>query len=377
MTMHLDSLTLHDFKNIPQARLDLSPRINGFIGMNGMGKSNLLDAVYTLSFTKSFTGVNDALLVRRGAEFAMLKAMYTRRGNPEEVTLGITPGRRKSLRRKGKEYKRMSEHIGLFPLVMVSPRDIDLIRDSGEERRRWTDMVISQGDPRYLEALSRYARALEQRNRLLRDGAVDHTLYEVIEASMSMAADFITRARAAFIDELTPIFARIYAAITEGTESPALAYESQMHSRNATLEALFDGARRHDEAVRHTSVGPHRDDIAMTLDGMPVRRTASEGQCKTFTIALRIAQFEFLRKATSLMPMLLLDDIFDKLDAHRVEAIMKLVSGPGFGQIFITDTNRTHLDEIMAHSAGDYRLWNVAQGEFSPVNRDCNETERS
>ncbi len=373
--MHLDQLTLLDFKNIAEANLNLSPRINGFIGLNGMGKSNLLDAVHTLSFTKSFTGVKDQMLVRQGAGFAMLKALYTRRGTVEEVTLGIAPGRRKSLRRKGKEYKRLSEHIGLFPLVMVSPRDIDLIRDSGEERRRWMDMVISQGDPRYLDALMRYGRALEQRNRLLRDGSVDHTLYEVTESAMEAAAGFITVARARFIDSLIPIFGRVYMAISGGSELPSLAYESQMASQGRALVELLDAARRHDEMVRHTSAGPHRDDIAMTLAGMPVRRTASEGQCKTFTIALRLAQFEFLREATGMMPMLLLDDIFDKLDAGRVEAIMRLVSGPEFGQIFITDTNRTHLDEIMSHSAGSYRLWNVSNGIFTPASSGSHEEE--
>lgn len=364
--MQLTSLSIDNFKNIRRARLEFSPKINGLLGNNGMGKSNLLDAIHTLSFCKSFTGVTDAMLITRDEDFAMLKGNYLRRDTDEDLTMGLARGRRKTLKRKGKEYQRLSEHIGTFPLVMVSPADIDLIREGAEERRKLIDMVISQSDPRYLDALIRYGRALEQRNRMLREGTVDHTLYDAVEMAMEMSASYIVESRREWVSKLTPIFERHYRRISGGNEMPQLNYSTRM-ADGVTLAELLDRERHHDEIVRHTSVGPHRDDLELTLDGMEMRRTGSQGQCKTFTIALRLAQYEFLGKATGMRPLLLLDDIFDKLDADRVERIMEIVEDPAFGQIFITDTNRTHLDEIVNRTAVDFRLWEVTSGNFSPI----------
>lgn len=366
--MHLKHLTLTNFKNIAGASLDFSEKINCFLGNNGMGKSNLLDAVFYLSFCKSFSGMTDAMLMRRGEDFAMAKAIYERKGTPEELTLGMARGKRKTIKRGGKEYARLSQHIGTFPLVMAAPQDIDLIRGAGEERRRWMDMVISQGDARYLDSLIRYNAALEQRNRLLRAGIVDHTLYEAIEMSMDAAARYIHDARSRWVDELTGLFHRYYSAIAGTDEQVGLTYRGALHSSpDGSLTALLDSARRHDEIVRYTSVGPHRDDIELTLDAMPLRRSGSQGQCKTFTIALRLAQYDFLHRCTGMSPMLLLDDIFDKLDRDRVERIMTLVTSDEFGQIFVTDTNRKHLDDIISRTTGDYKLWSVSDGTFTPI----------
>lgn len=372
--MLLNKLSLYNFKNISEATLEFSPKVNCLLGNNGMGKSNLLDAIYTLSHCRSFCGVTDAMLIKTGADFATLRGSYTRRDTPEELTMAIRPGRRKSLKRGGKEYSRLTEHVGSFPIVMIAPHDIDLIRGTAEERRRWMDMVISQSSSRYLDALLRYGTALEQRNRMLRDGIVDHTLYDAVETVMDMAAQFIADSRRRFTAELTPMFASRYNTIAghapgEG-EIAGLDYQSwQGDNPEISLRDLLDSARRHDEIVRHTSVGPHRDDIDMTLNSMSARRTASQGQCKTFTVALRLAQYEFLHKATGMKPLLLLDDVFDKLDASRVEHIMKLAtSRSSFGQIFITDTNRTHLDDIMNITGGDYRMWEVSNGTFTPHN---------
>ena len=368
--MQLQHLSLTNFKNIAEASLNFSPKINCFLGNNGMGKSNLLDAIHYLSFCKSFSGMTDAMLMRRGENFLTAKASYLRRNTAEELTLGMATGKRKSLRRAGKEYTRLSDHIGTFPLVMAAPQDIDIIRGSGEERRRLMDMVISQSDRRYLDALIRYNSALEQRNKLLKDGSVDHTLYEAVELTMEIAANYICKARASWVDTLVILINRYYHTIAGGGEQVEITYRSSIAEGGATLlgEAL-DSARRHDEIVRHTSVGPHRDDIEILLDGMPLRRTGSQGQCKTFTIALRLAQYDFLHKATSMRPLLLLDDIFDKLDRDRVSRIMNLVTSDEFGQIFITDTNRDHLDEIMSTTGGDYRMWSVCNGVFSPTER--------
>ena len=364
--MLLQQLTLTNFKNIPAARLELSEKVNCFLGNNGMGKSNLLDAIYFLSFCKSFTGVNDRMVVTRGEDFTILKGNYLRRDTPEELVMGLAPGRRKSLKRGGKEYGRLSAHIGNFPLVMAAPQDVDLIRESGEERRRWMDLVISQSDPVYLDQLMRYAKGLEQRNRMLRDGIVDHTLYEALEVQMEAAAEYIHSVREGWVTRLSELFGQYYQAIAGTGEEVQLSYESHLNTPGVTLTGLLDQARRHDEIVKHTSVGPHRDDIVMTLDTMPMRRTGSQGQCKTFTTALRLAQYDFLRQATDIKPLLLLDDIFDKLDATRVERIMELVTtNDRFGQIFITDTNRKHLDEIMERTGSHFSLWAVANGEFT------------
>lgn len=364
--MILRSLQLTNFKNIAEASLVFSPKINCFVGDNGVGKSNLLDAVHFLSFCKSFAGLPDPMLIRKGESFAMLRGDYLRRGADEEIYAGITSGRRKSFKRSGKEYRRLSEHIGLFPLVMVSPADSELINGHGEVRRRFIDMVISQGDAKYLDALIRYNQSLTQRNAMLRDGLTDASLFMAVEMQMEMAASYIHRIRAQRIAELSGIFGKYYAAISASGESPQLQYRSHL-SEATTLAQILDANRDRDRMLRHTSAGVHRDDIEMTLDGMPAKQTASQGQAKTYTIALRFAQYEFLRDVTSMSPLLLLDDIFDKLDAGRVERIMNIVATDTFGQIFVTDTNRRHLDEIIALTGGSDAVWTVDNGHFTQI----------
>lgn len=373
--MYLNHLSLTNFKNIAEVSLTFTPKINCFLGNNGMGKSNLLDAIHFLSFCRSFSGMTDSQLIRQGEDFAIAKASYVRRGTPEELTLGLARGKRKSLKRAGKEYTRLADHIGTFPLVMVAPRDVELIYGPGEERRRWADMVISQSDRRYLDALMRYNSGLEQRNRLLRAGIVDHTLYDAIECAMEAPARYIHSVRAAWVAELSEIFNRYYAAIAgENCERVSMRYVGALDPESApggSLTALLDSARRHDEIVKYTSVGPHRDDIELLINDMPMRKAASQGQCKTVTVALRLAQYDFLHRSTGLKPLLLLDDIFDKLDALRVERIMAIVTNSGnFGQIFVTDTNRSHLDSIISRTGQDYALWVVEHGCFTPLNEN-------
>ncbi len=367
--MILRRLSLANFKNIAEASLELSPKINCFLGDNGMGKSNLLDALYFLSFCKSFTGATDNMLVRRGDEFATLRAVYYRRGLDEELAVGIKPGQRKVFRRGGKPYKRLAEHIGAFPLVLLSPADMGLVTGEPSERRRFIDQIISQSDGRYLDALMRYNAALEQRNRLLRDEIDDPNLYDALEIQLEAAADYIVGRRRETIGRLAEIFGPYYSAIAANAECASLVYEHNAYEGG--LASHMARMRARDRALRHTASGPHRDDIVFTIDSMPVRRSASQGQTKTFTTALRFAQYELLREALGLKPLLLLDDIFDKLDAGRVRRIMEIVgSSESFGQIFITDTNRRHLDEIVADippSADNYRLWHVEAGAFSMI----------
>lgn len=369
--MILRSIALTNFKNIADARLELSPKINCFLGDNGMGKSNLLDALYYLSFCRSFSGAGDALLIKRGEDFATLHGIYLRRGLDEDLTAGIAPGRRKAFKRGGKPYKRLAEHLGAFPLVLLSPADTVLVQGEPAERRRFIDQIISQSDPRYLDALMRYNGALEQRNRLLRDEIADDTLYEALEVQLEAAAGYITARRRETIAALTDIFDRYYTLIAANGEKAEMAYVCADYSADGGLAAHMARMRGRDRALHHTASGPHRDDIALTIDSMPVRRSASQGQTKTFTTALRFAQYELLSAQLGIKPLLLLDDIFDKLDAGRVHRIVEIVgASDSFGQIFITDTNRRHLDEIVADippSAENYRLWHVDGGTFSLI----------
>ncbi len=364
--MILQSLSLSNFKNIASATLDFSPKVNCLLGNNGMGKSNLLDAIHYLSFTKSFARIPDAMLIRRGEDFAIVNGRYLRHGTEEEINAGLRRGARKSFRRGGKEYKRLSEHIGLFPAVMIAPADQALVTEGPEERRRFIDMIISQADAPYLDALIRYNQALEHRNRMLRDGVADPMLYESVEMMMTSTAATITSRRATHVEMLAGIFHKYYSSIAGDDECVEVSY-MRSGEGHASLADALEHARTRDSLLKFTTVGPHRDDIAFTLAGMPVKQTASQGQTKTFTIALRLAQYEFLRGATSRAPLLLLDDIFDKLDAERVERIMNIVSRDDFGQIFITDTNRKHLDEIMERTGPDYRMWSVDNGVFTPM----------
>lgn len=367
--MILRSLDLTNFKNIRSCCLEFSPEINCLLGDNGMGKSNLLDAIHFLSFCKSFSGMSDQSLITRGEDFAIVRGRYLRRGIEEEITSGLSVGHRKSFKRSGKEYQRLSAHIGLFPLVMVSPADIELVNGTSDVRRRFLDMVISQSDQRYLEALIRYNQALTQRNSMLRDGITDVNLYLAVEMQMDAAACYIHMTRRGRIEELSGIFGRYYEAVSGSREVPSLSYRSHLND-GRPLSDIFDERRERDRMLRHTSAGTHRDDIEMSLDGMPARHTASQGQAKTYTLALRFAQYEFLREATGMSPLLLLDDIFDKLDAGRVERIMNIVASDTFGQIFITDTNRRHLDEIIVMMGGGDRIWQVAEGCFEPIGTD-------
>lgn len=366
--VQLTRLHITNFKNIAEADLSFSPNINALLGDNGMGKSNLLDAIYYLSFCKSFTSLPDAGIVRAGETFTMMQGDYLRRGTEEQVAFGYAAGKRKSFKRGGKEYSRLSQHIGLFPLVLVSPADMELVGGGTECRRKFIDMLISQTDATYLNHLIRYNSALQQRNRLLRDHIADPNLYIAVEMTMEMSAEYITNARREITQRLRDTFIRHYRDIARTQETPGIEYRSALDMLGWRYCELLEESRRRDEIVGHTTTGPHRDDLELTLDGMAVKNTASQGQSKTFTIALRLAQYEFMHEATGMRPLLLLDDIFDKLDSRRVANIVEIVNRDIFGQIFITDTNRDHLDSIMSAMTGaDYSLWNVSSGKFEPI----------
>lgn len=365
--MRLEIITINNFKNIGEASLEFSPSLNCLLGDNGMGKSNLLDAIYFLSYCRSFSGMTDTAVMKRDADFFSLQGVYQRKNVTETLHIGMNKGKRKVLKRKGKEYTKLSEHIGAFPLVLVAPRDSFLIIGSSEERRKFMDMIISQGNPIYLNALMRYHKALDQRNKLLRAGVIDTTLYEAIEMSMCQAAETIHTIRKEWLPEFEEKFRKYYNQIAGGSETVSLRIKSHLAQEGAVMQDLLAEARRHDEIVGYTTVGPHRDDIEIFVNGLEARHTASQGQSKTITISMRFAQFEFLRQSTGLTPILMLDDIFDKLDSSRVARIINIVSSEQFGQIFITDTNREHLDVILRDSTAGRAMWLVEDGKFKSL----------
>lgn len=368
--MILKRLSILNYKNIREATLELSPKINCFIGHNGAGKTNVLDAVYYLSFCRSASNPLDSQVISHDEPFCMIEGAYQPfySGSVADsqqlvVSVGMKRGQKKHFKRDKKEYKRLSEHIGLIPLVMVAPSDTFLIEGSSEERRKLMDMVISQYDRSYIDYLARYNNALQQRNTLLKmeDREPDPMLLDLWEEQMAEAGEQLFQKRTAFVTELTPVFQEYYQQISGDREQVELEYVS--HGQRGALLEVIRRDRVKDRAVGYSLHGVHRDDLVFTLGGHPMKREGSQGQNKTYVIALKLAQFDFLKRtASQTTPLLLLDDIFDKLDADRVEKIVHLVSGDNFGQIFITDTNRDHLDQILKTSSLDYKIFRVDNG---------------
>ena len=360
--MFLDKLSVINYKNLKQVELELSPKMNCFFGDNGMGKTNLLDAVYYLSFCKSKTNLIDTQNIRHEEDFFVIQGFYTVEDKSEEIYCGFKRRQKKHFKRNKKEYERLSDHIGLIPLVMISPDDYELISGGSEERRKFLDMVISQYDKEYLNALIRYNKALLQRNTLLKEiNYFDNTLFEVLEQQMSDAGTAIFEKRNRFIQDFIPEFQEYYDDICQSSEKVSLMYESHLQQDN--LFDLLKNSREKDRVVGFTRKGVHKDELNMELNNYPIKRIGSQGQNKTYLIALKLAQFKFLKKINNRTPILLLDDIFDKLDAKRVEQIIQLVAQDTFGQIFITDTNREHLHEILKKIGPDYKIFRVTSGE--------------
>lgn len=362
--MHLDHLTVLNFKNIRETDLSFSPGINCFFGKNGEGKTNLLDAVYYLSFCKSHSNPIDSQNISHDADFFMLQAVYHGKGKEEDIYCGMKRKQKKVFKRNKKEYERLSDHIGRIPLVLISPSDEDLIREGSDERRRFMDMVISQYDHAYMEALIGYNKALAQRSSLLKENAFgDESLWELYEEIMETEGRKVYERRRAFIDEFTPVFENYYRLISGGRESIRLQYTS--HLQEGSLTEKLKNARQKDLILGFTTAGIHKDDLEMQLDDFPIKRVGSQGQNKSYLIAMKLAQYMFLKKASGITPILLLDDLFDKLDADRVERIVNLVSGEDFGQIFITDTNRENVGHLLKKATGEYRIFKVENGSIS------------
>ena len=360
--MELRHLSILNYKNIVQADLDFSPGINCFVGSNGEGKTNVIDSIYFLSFTKSSTNMIDSMNIRHGEELMMLKGEYDLNGVTEVISCGLKSRQKKQFRRGEKLYRRMSEHIGLLPLILVSPNDQELISGGSENRRRFLDSVISQYIPSYLTVLQRYNKALQQRNSLLKqEEPVSADLLEAYEQIMAESGEAIYKERNAFIEEFIPVFQEYYERISSSKEEVGLSYTS--HCQRGPLLEVIQRDRDKDLIMGHSLHGVHKDDIVMTLNGYPLKKEGSQGQSKSYLISLKLSQFNFLKETGShTTPLLLLDDIFDKLDAQRVENIVELVSEKAFGQIFITDTNRENIEERLSKMNSSYKIFTVKGG---------------
>lgn len=382
--MTLNELHIINFKNIREADLTFADKLNCFVGLNGQGKTNLLDAIYYLSFTKSAFNTIDSQNILHDAEFAMIQGVYSADSDQDEtmqVTCGIRRGQKKQFRCGKKDYQRMLDHIGRIPLVMVSPEDGQLIAEGSDERRRFMDVVIGQTDRAYLEHLNLYNALVKQRNALLKQygdsgqPSIPDELFEVIEMQMVPHAMYIFAQRKAFVEAFVPLFADLYKTIAEVEEMPQLTYRSQLFDRD--LGEALQRTRQRDLILGWTSQGIHKDELEMQLGDYPLRRVGSQGQQKTYLIAMKLAQALYLSSQQSAVssrkPILLLDDIFDKLDATRVARIVNLVRGEQFGQIFLTDTDRQHLTDIVrpigtidgeVQPLGSSKVFYVSGGDF-------------
>ncbi|MBU0764644.1 MAG: DNA replication/repair protein RecF [Bacteroidetes bacterium] len=361
--MFLQHISLVNFKNYSQLDLEFNPKINCFTGDNGVGKTNLLDAFYYLSFCKSYFNPLDSQNIRHEEPFFVIQGTFQHNGLDEHIYCGFKQGQRKQFKRNKKEYEKLSDHIGLIPLVMVSPADSVLVNGGSEERRKFMDGVISQFDRQYLEYLLRYNRALAQRNKLLKDfsssGTFDTATIEIWDEQLVVLGTTIHEKRKIFISDLIPVFRKYYDYISNGREEVNLLYDSQLLYTD--MRQLLNDSLHRDRLLQHTTQGVHKDDLQLDIGGHPVKKTGSQGQQKTYLTALKLAQFEYMHELNGFPPILLLDDIFDKLDAGRVRQIIELVGENRFGQIFITDTGIERLERMLAGSNVEYKIFMIGK----------------
>ena len=361
--MYLNRLSLLNFKNVAQEELSLVPGINCFVGDNGAGKTNIMEAVYYLSMCKSSLGMTDGQSIRHGADFFVVEGLYqTDAGRTEQVVCSFARKGGKVLKRNGKEYDRLSDHVGLVPVVIVSPADTALISDAADERRRYLNAFISQLDRPYLAAVMRYNAVLAERNRLLKS-MPDETMLSIYDRQLSEHGRLIHARRSEYVTRLQPVVEECYRRLSGDREQVELTYRSELNDR--PFEELLQASRARDLAKQYTTSGLHRDDRVRRIGGYPLRKYGSQGQQKSFLIALKLAQYAVVAEAGGERPILLLDDLFDKLDAGRVEQLIRLVSEEKFGQIFISDCNKTRLRSILDRAGADYSLFEVENGTIT------------
>ncbi len=362
--MHLKKLSILNFKNYPEAELEFSSHVNCFTGNNGEGKTNVLDAIHYLSFCKSFFNPIDSQNILHEAPFFLIQGLFDTGDKEEEVYCGQKRNQKKQFKRNKKEYQRLAEHIGLFPLVMISPADSELITEGSESRRKFIDSVIAQFDREYLENLIQYNKVLSQRNALLKQiadiGKFDKDSLEVWDVQLIDYGKKVFEKRKQFIDNFIPIFQKYYELISGGREQVGIQYVS--HLNDAAFADVLAKALNRDKVMEYTTVGIHKDDLEFTINGHPLKKFASQGQQKSFLIALKLAQFDFIKNIKHVTPILLLDDIYDKLDDLRVKQLMELVSSDHFGQLFITDTHPQRIVELFKTTDANFKVFKIDNG---------------
>lgn len=370
--MYIKDLRLTNFKNYHEANLSFTDKINCFIGANGAGKTNLLDAIHYLSFCKSYFNPIDSQNIRHGEDFFAIHGIYLKNGNENTGKISCVQKRnqRKQFMLNGKEYDRLADHIGSYPLVMISPYDRDLINEGSEARRKYVDSVISQFDKLYLDNLINYNKALYQRNSLLKEFAerryFDRNLIEVWDGQLIKYGTAIYQKRRDFIRDFLPVFNQYFSIISGGRETVSIDYDSQLHLQEFN-QILLESIEK-DKAMRYTTAGIHKDDLIFKIDAYPVKRFGSQGQQKSFVIAIKLAQFEYTRNVKGFKPILLFDDIFDKLDENRVTQLVQLVSNDSFGQVFISDTQYDRINKLTASLPIAYQIWEIEAGAASLLN---------
>jgi DNA replication and repair protein RecF len=367
--MFLKKLSVLNFKNYPEAELEFSSHVNCFTGNNGEGKTNILDAIHYLSFCKSFFNPIDSQNILHEAPFFLVQGVYDSEGQEEEIYCGLKRSQKKQFKRNKKEYSRLADHIGLFPLVMISPADSELVTEGSESRRRFIDSVIAQFDREYLEKLIQYNRVLSQRNMLLKQianhPAFDKDALEIWDVQLIEYGTIIHQKRKHFITNFVDIFQKYYELISGGREQVDISYSS--HLNETPFAEILANALQRDKVMEYTTVGVHKDDLEFKIDGYAIKKYASQGQQKSFLIALKLAQFDFIKQIKHLTPILLLDDIYDKLDDLRVKQLMELVSSDHFGQLFITDTHPTRLAELFSSTKADFKSFLISHGNAVEV----------
>ena len=358
--MILDTLSIINFKNIADEQLKLSEQVNCFVGDNGAGKTNILDAVHYLALARSMHTITDAQSVRHSEDAFLLDGRFRRDdGRSEQVVCSYTRRGGKTLKRNGKEYERLSEHVGGFPIVVVSPADSALISDSAEERRKYVNRFISQIDRGYMAQLIRYNTTLQERNRLLKANPSEEMLL-IYDGMLSASADVLFKRRQEVIAQMRPIVEEYYAMLSDERETIDMEYRSEL--QNSTLAELLLASRKRDFINEFTTVGVHRDDVLFSIGGYPLRKFGSQGQQKSFLIALKLAEYRLLAERVGDKPILLLDDLFDKLDMRRVSQLLRLVGGEMFGQILITDCNKHRLQRTLSEAGVEYEVFHIAEG---------------
>ena len=357
--MFLKTLSLLNYKNFDSAEFEFDRKINCMVGNNGIGKTNVLDSIYHLSFGKSYFNPITSQNIRHDADFFVIDGTFEKNEREEQIIVSAKRGQKKVIKRNNKPYEKFSEHIGFIPTVIISPADRDLIIEGSETRRKFIDGVISQSDNKYLNSLIDYGKILAQRNSLLKyfaaNNSFDRDTLSVYDMQLEELGNVLYQKRKAFLETYIPIFQKRYATISNGREEVSITYKSQLE--DGDFKKQLEENLQKDMALQYTGVGTHKDDLIFEIEGHPIKKFGSQGQQKSFLIALKLAQFDFIKELSKVSPLLLMDDIFDKLDEHRVAHIVDLVATDELGQLFISDTHGDRTEKVVKSTGQTYKMF--------------------